>query len=920
MQGRQLPTLGVSITFFSLATIFVALRFISRIFVVRKIGLHDWLMLVAWIIDFGFSFSLFFAVQKGLGLHSSDVRSEDELAFNKANYAFTVLYNPALMAVKTSILVFYMTLTRNQKVFRCANYVTLFVVNAAGLALTFVNVFQCNPVGAVFLSDIPAHAKCTDIVTLYLSSSPVNIITDLAILLLPMPLLTTMRLPFKQKIILVITFSFGFFVAVVDVVRIAFLQQAATSRSMEVKSIHIQNIGGVDFSWYASLSFMWSAVEVNLSIICGCVPSLKPLVTRLVPKLIRDTNDETSTSSPQGLSADAAGGNQVAVPPPAVVPDLPELPLPLPLPLPSDNEGNKCLQNQIGSVSPGRRSSRDSQPIGILDFLGYPEPAPVDAEGGTQTHTSASYPPDITFFDFVNMKNPESMLKLNNRESIAPIALTTLLFFLWGFAYGLLDILNSQFQTIVHLGEWHSLGLHGAYFGGYVLGPLVVGQPVLKIWGFKATFITGLCIYACGTLIFWPSAVLTSTPAFILSNFIVGFGLAVLETAANPFIALCGPLENSEIRLNISQGVQAVGSVLSPLLAKRVLFKDVQDVASLVDVQWAYLGIALFDVLLAVAFYYLPIPEASDEDLEELANRRREDNMTKVIGIPVVWLTLGLGIWSQFFYVAGQEVLATALQRFVLTARPDSSLAPFDFLTIGHSIFAVGRFFAAFAQWFLKPRWILMVSYIGMIVCSVLCMKTTGTAAIVMAMLLYLFESGAFSIIFAISLRGTAQHTKTAAVLLTMAISGGTFFPFAEYAAYLAHGESYSFCVIIAVFSAGAIFPIYLNLVPAVKKQVDPVPNEYLRRHRRRTRTAVDSMHREKDNPSTGGVLSRPRSLASNPDHLPDLLLPEEVQQNSLARELSKAKSTSSSSSRVKPHLSRNSGSKQRINTRVNDS
>lgn len=152
------------------------------------------------------------------------------------------------MAVKTSILVFYLTFTRTQKVFRNANYVTLIVVNAAGIALTLVNVFQCRPVSAVFLSDTPAHASCIDIVTLYLSSSPVNIITDLAILLLPMPLLTKMRLPFKQKIILVITFSFGFFVAVVDVVRIAFLQQAAISRSLEVKSIHIQNVGGVDFS------------------------------------------------------------------------------------------------------------------------------------------------------------------------------------------------------------------------------------------------------------------------------------------------------------------------------------------------------------------------------------------------------------------------------------------------------------------------------------------------------------------------------------------------------------------------------------------------------------------------------------------------------------------------------------------------
>lgn len=308
----------------------------------------------------------------------------------------------------------------------------------------------------------------------------------------------------------------------------------------------------------------------------------------------------------------------------------------------------------------------------MLEFLTARNPAPTDAEAAetnTATITSASYPPTITFFDFVNLRTPTSMLKLSNKESIAPVALTTVLFFLWGFAYGLLDILNTQFQQIVRLDSWRSLGLHAVYFGGYLVGPPLVGRTVLKRWGFKATFITGLCIYACGTLIFWPSAVLTSYSAFTISNFLVGFGLAVLETAANPFIALCGPLENSEIRLNISQGVQAIGSVVSPLLAKKVLFRSVTDVYALVDVQWTYLGIALFDVLLAVAFYYLPIPEASDEDLEELANRRRADNMTKVLGVPVIWMTLALGIFSQFFYVAGQEVLSKSFGTFVDSAQ-----------------------------------------------------------------------------------------------------------------------------------------------------------------------------------------------------------------------------------------------------------
>lgn len=133
--------------------------------------------------------------------------------------------------------------------FRWANYATLFVVNAAGLALTFANIFQCVPVGAVFESSLSAQKQyCTDVITLYLSSSPVNIVTDLAILFLPIPLLTHMRLPMKQKIILVITFSFGFFVAIVDVIRIAFLQGSAMYRAESMRSVRYEDSGADDFT------------------------------------------------------------------------------------------------------------------------------------------------------------------------------------------------------------------------------------------------------------------------------------------------------------------------------------------------------------------------------------------------------------------------------------------------------------------------------------------------------------------------------------------------------------------------------------------------------------------------------------------------------------------------------------------------
>ena len=150
-----------------------------------------------------------------------------------------------------------------------------------------------------------------------------------------------------------------------------------------------------------------------------------------------------------------------------------------------------------------------------------------------------------------------------------------------------------------------------------------------------------------------------------------------------------------------------------------------------------------------------------------------------------------------------------------------------------------------------------------MILFSGLCMYVDGSAGVTMGLLLYLFESGAFSTIFAISLRGTAHHTKTAAAVMTTAISSAIIFPFPQIAVAMQHGTPYSFCVTMAIFAAGSIFPLYLNFVPAARKQVDPVPNETLRRPSAQQRQEI--ICREKDNPASGGVLSRARSVIEEP-------------------------------------------------------
>ena len=711
------------------------------------------------------------------------------------------------MATKTSICLFYLTLSKNHPVFRWSTIATLIVVNVAGFALTLLNILQCRPLGAAFGDPIQPTAKCIDIVTLYLSSAPVNIITDLAILFLPMPILTGMRLPRNEKIILIITFSFGAFVAVVDVVRIAYLESAALARLQNTSGSAASN-AEYDYSWIASLSFMWSAVEVHVGIIVACVPGVKPLVAKVFPNLLgRIKHAGELTGNPFYGPGDAQWAN--------LSPKAPNTSLPAPPQSPTNGGAMQPAQ--------GRGESMD-----MLDFLTTPETTPAMLQH-TQTaaatvSTTRTRTPSLTIFDFVNDTQARNMVKLTNKQSYFPLALVTILFFLWGFAYGLLQVLNQQFQIIVGTGAGQAVALHSAYYAAYFFAPLTFGQYVFKHWGFRATFITGLCVYAVGTLVFWPSAVLASFPAFLVSNFIIGLGVATLETAGNPFISLCGPPEYAEVRLNVSQGVQAIGSVLSPILAQKVLFRNLHDAPSLIDVQWTYLGIALFDVCLALVFFYLPIPEASDDDLEELADRRESVFRRKTVGLPVIYVTLIFGIFAQFCYVGGQESIAAYFQDYIAYVKPNSDIGPFNYQAVGHAVFAVGRFVTAVAGLLIKPRRILLLLFIGAIITSALAMSLDGYKGVAMIVLALFFESGIFSLVFAISLHGLGKHTKMGSVLLTAGTSGGAIIPAIMWPVVSDHNVRYAFCVVVAVFAFGALMPIYLCLNPAAKKQVDPVP------------------------------------------------------------------------------------------------
>jgi MFS transporter, FHS family, L-fucose permease len=327
---------------------------------------------------------------------------------------------------------------------------------------------------------------------------------------------------------------------------------------------------------------------------------------------------------------------------------------------------------------------------------------------------------------------------LTVRQSIFPITLVTVLFFLWGFAYGLLDVLNAKFQTSLNITAAKAGGLQGSYFGAYFIGPLTYSGWFVRRFGYRWTFIFGLCIYGVGALMFWPSAVYKSFPGFCGSLFIVGSGLSTLETSANPFIATCGPPRLSEFRLELSQSFQAIGSVVAPLLASRVFFKNTNS-DSLTHVQWTYVGIAAFVFCLAVVFFFSPLPEVTDADMALQAEQCSD--LTGYQEKPLrKQYKLFFGVAAQFCYVGAQVAVASQFIRYTQESTGISEAAASDRYAIGQSLFAIGRFAAAGLFMFVKPRLVLLVFMTAIMIFIACAMGIYGEGGAACLSLVLFFE------------------------------------------------------------------------------------------------------------------------------------------------------------------------------------
>ncbi|KIW80294.1 hypothetical protein Z517_06909 [Fonsecaea pedrosoi CBS 271.37] len=415
--------------------------------------------------------------------------------------------------------------------------------------------------------------------------------------------------------------------------------------------------------------------------------------------------------------------------------------------------------------------------------------------------------------------------ELSVRQSILPIILVTTLYFLWGFAYGLLDTLNKHFQGVLGISRARSSGLQAAYFGAYPLASLGYANWILRHFSYKAVFMFGLTLYGIGGLLMWPAGLKRSFGGFCGATFIIGSGLGSLETAANPFIAVCGPPKYSELRINLAQSFNAVGTVVGPVLGSYAFFKNTgDDLQSLRNVQWVYLAIAIFVFILAFVFYISPIPEVTDADMEHQV-AITHDGLEERNKRPF-WkqYTVFHAAFSQFCYVGSQVALAGYAINYFTEIAPVSNATGAALLAGAQGCFAVGRFSGSLFMRFIRPRWIFLFYLTAVIAfCSAAITERRNTG-IAMFMLTLFFESVCFPTIVALGIRGQGRHTKRAAGWIVGGVCGGAAVPPLLGATADWHNSTpFALVVPVCFFIASWTYALCVNFVPYYRIPADAI-------------------------------------------------------------------------------------------------
>lgn len=371
----------------------------------------------------------------------------------------------------------------------------------------------------------------------------------------------------------------------------------------------------------------------------------------------------------------------------------------------------------------------------------------------------------------MKMSSKPKLLRISENQSyLIPFILVTSLFFLWGFAHGLLDVLNKHFQEILNMSKAKSGLVQFSVYGGYFIAALPAGY-FMNRFGYKRAIIMGLILYALGAFLFYPASVIQSFWPFLTALLIIAFGLAFLETAANPYISVLGPGESAERRLNLSQSFNGLGWILGPLVGGLIIFGMKSDDGNAFStMSWPYIGVGFVVLIVALLFIRIPLPEIREESLQGIRSSSYRELIRHRHFI--------LAVIAQFFYVAAQTGINSFFINYVTESIDISNTQAAVILSFGGmGMFWVGRVSGSYLMKIYQPQRLLLTYASICILLMIMVVADLGWTSVIALFITYFFMSIMFPTIFVLGLKGLGPLTKKASSFIVMAIVGGAIIP-----------------------------------------------------------------------------------------------------------------------------------------------
>ena len=356
---------------------------------------------------------------------------------------------------------------------------------------------------------------------------------------------------------------------------------------------------------------------------------------------------------------------------------------------------------------------------------------------------------------------------VSDKKYLVPFILITSLFFLWGFARAILDVLNKHFQNALHISITQSAMIQVTTYLGYFLMAIPAGFFINK-YGYRRGVVFGLLLFGLGAIFFIPGALIGSFSAFLFCLFVIGCGLVFLETAANPYVTELGARETATSRLNLSQSFNGLGSIFATFCIGQFLFNDTQQGGNVV-IPYAILGVLVLAI--AVVFSRVDLPEIQHQQTTE--DKAKGSNIAKLFANHRMFV---FGLFALLSYEVAEISINSYFINFVTGMHWMSDRTASLVLTLALAFFMVGRFLGSWIMRHIQATTMLLICAVGSVVCIGLVLCNLGIVSLVALVGNYLFEAIMFPTIFSIALTGLGNLTKSASSLLMMTPIGGCGF------------------------------------------------------------------------------------------------------------------------------------------------